>query len=190
MSYHYLLLFVFTDTKFNVCQFVFILVMHRNSYDLEWLARDHISMALIDNVCSWTFVSVPNKNVIVLHHVLPSWDLCVAELLLRVRLMHTLWIREYLMRAESTWTLCLMEAEQYRAFTYHTSNSRMCVLESMEAQQYRAFIIRLTHANMWESMQFIKSRILYCKSFKNLYQVLQVMQPVSEHAMKSKICMM
>ena len=38
-------------------------------------------------------------------------------------------------------------------------------------------ILRLTHANVWESMgkpcsciQFIKSRIFYCKSCENLYQ--------------------
>ena len=40
-----------------------------------------------------------------------------------------------------------------------------------------SFIIRLTHANVWESvgkpcscMQFIKSRIFYCKSRENPYQ--------------------
>ena len=43
--------------------------------------------------------------------------------------------------------------------------------------QLRHFIIRLTHANVWESMgkpcscmQFIKSRIFYCKSRDNPYQ--------------------
>ena len=68
------------------------------------------------------------------------------------------------------------------------------------------FIIRLTHANVWESMgkpcsctQFIKSRIFYSKSRKNPYQyyksrenpyqVLQVTCAVSECAMKSKVRM-
>ena len=70
------------------------------------------------------------------------------------------------------------------------------------------FIIRLTHVNVWESMgklcscmQFIKSRIFYCKSRENLYQyykshenpyqVLQVTitRAASEHAMKSKVRM-
>ena len=67
----------------------------------------------------------------------------------------------------------------------------------------RTFIIRLTHANVCESMgkpcscmQCIKSRIFYCKSRKNLYQyyksrenpyqVLQVTRTASERAMKSK----
>ena len=67
-------------------------------------------------------------------------------------------------------------------------------------------IIRLTHANVWESMgkpcscmQFIKSHIFYCKSRENpyqyyksrenLYQVLQVMRGTSERAMKSKVRM-
>ena len=67
-------------------------------------------------------------------------------------------------------------------------------------------IIRLTHANVWESMgkpcsctQFIKSRILYyksrenpyqyCKSRENPYQVLQVTCAASERAMKSKVRM-
>ena len=67
-------------------------------------------------------------------------------------------------------------------------------------------IIRLTHANVWESMgkpcscmQFIKSRIFYCKSCENPYQyyksrenpyqVLQVTHAVSERAMKSKVRM-
>ena len=68
------------------------------------------------------------------------------------------------------------------------------------------FIIRLTHANVWESMgkpcscmQFIKSRIFYCKSrenpyqyyksHENPYQVLQVTHTASERAMKSKVRM-
>ena len=59
------------------------------------------------------------------------------------------------------------------------------------APRVTVFIIRLTHANVWESMgkpcsctQFIKSRIFYyksrenpyqyCKSRENPYQVLQV----------------
>ena len=77
-------------------------------------------------------------------------------------------------------------------------------------------IIRLTHANVWESMgkpcscmQFIKSRIFYCKSRENPYQyyksrenpyqyyksrenpyqVLQVTRAASERAMKSKVRM-
>ena len=87
-------------------------------------------------------------------------------------------------------------------------------------------IIRLTHANVWESMgkpcscmQFIKSRIFYCKSrenpyqyyksrenpyqyyksrenpyqyyksHENPYQVLQVTRAASERAMKSKVRM-
>ena len=47
-------------------------------------------------------------------------------------------------------------------------------------------------------MQFIKSRIFYCKSRENpyqyyksrenLYQVLQVTRAASERAMKSKVC--
>ena len=41
-------------------------------------------------------------------------------------------------------------------------------------------------------MQFIKSRIFYCKSRENPYQypyqVLQVTRAASEHAMKSKVC--
>ena len=48
-------------------------------------------------------------------------------------------------------------------------------------------IIRLTHANVWESMgkpcscvQYIKSRIFYCKSRENPYQVLQVTCAASE----------
>ena len=69
-----------------------------------------------------------------------------------------------------------------------------------------AIIIRLTHANVWESMgkpcsctQFIKSRIFYsksrenlyqyCKSRENPYQVLQVTCAASERAMKSKVRM-
>ena len=61
--------------------------------------------------------------------------------------------------------------------------------------------MRLTHANVWESMgkpcscvQFIKSRIFYCKSRENLYQyyksrenpyqVLQVTHAASERAMR------
>ena len=69
-----------------------------------------------------------------------------------------------------------------------------------------AFIIRLTHANVWESMgnpcscmQCIKSHIFYCKSCENPYQyyksrenpyqVLQVTHAASEHAMKSKVRM-
>jgi len=65
-------------------------------------------------------------------------------------------------------------------------------------------IIRLTHANVWESMgkpcscmQFIKSCIFYCKSHENLYlyyksrenscQVLQVKHTASEGAIKSKV---
>ena len=68
------------------------------------------------------------------------------------------------------------------------------------------FIIRLTIANVWESMgkpcscmQFIKSRIFYCKSRENpyqyyksrenLYQVLQVTRAASERVMKSKVRM-
>ena len=57
-------------------------------------------------------------------------------------------------------------------------------------------IIRLTHTNVWESMekpcsctQFIKSHILYSKSHENPYQVLQVMCAASERAMKSKVRM-
>ena len=57
-------------------------------------------------------------------------------------------------------------------------------------------IVRLTHANAWESMgkpcscaQFIKSRIFYCKSRENPYQVLQVTCAASECAMKSKVRM-
>ena len=53
------------------------------------------------------------------------------------------------------------------------------------------FIIRLTHANLWESIgkpcsctQFIKSCILHYKSCKNPYQVLQVICVMSERAMK------
>ena len=70
----------------------------------------------------------------------------------------------------------------------------------------KLIIICLTHANVWESMgkpwscmQFIKSRIFYCKSRDNLYQyykscensyqVLQVTCAASEHAMKSKVRM-
>ena len=70
----------------------------------------------------------------------------------------------------------------------------MCIL---------TIIIRLTHANVWESMgkpcsciQFIKSRIFYCKSCKNWYQsrenpyqVLQVTCTGSERAMKLKVRM-
>ena len=62
--------------------------------------------------------------------------------------------------------------------------------------QYLIIIIRLTHVNVWESMgkpcsctYFIKSRISYCKSHENLYQVLQVMHNASERAMKSEVCM-
>ena len=68
-------------------------------------------------------------------------------------------------------------------------------------------IIHLTHTNVWESMgkpcscmQFIKSRIFYCKSrenpyqhyksHENPYQVLQVTHAVSERAMKSKVRML
>ena len=67
-------------------------------------------------------------------------------------------------------------------------------------------IYYITHTNVWESMgkpcscmQFIKSRIFYCKSCENPYQyymsrenpyqVLQVMHAASECAMKSKVCM-
>ena len=70
----------------------------------------------------------------------------------------------------------------------------------------RTFIIRLTHANVWESMgkpcscmQCIESRIFYCKlrenpyqyykSRENPYQVLQVTRAASERAMKSKVRM-
>ena len=73
-------------------------------------------------------------------------------------------------------------------------------------QLYGTIIIRLTHANVWESMgkpcscmQFIKSRIFYCKSRENPYQyyksrenpyqVLQVTRAASEHTMKSKVRM-
>ena len=68
------------------------------------------------------------------------------------------------------------------------------------------YIIRLTHANVWESMgkpcsctQFIKAVFFYYKSRDNLYQyyksrenpyqVLQVTCAASERAMKSKVCM-
>ena len=78
------------------------------------------------------------------------------------------------------------------------------------------FIIRVTHVNVWESMgkpcscmQFIKSRIFYCKSHnnpyqyyksrenpyqyyksrENPYQVLQVTRAASERAMKLKVRM-
>ena len=67
-------------------------------------------------------------------------------------------------------------------------------------QFIKTFIIRLTHANVWESMgkpcscmQFIKSHIFYCKSCENPYQyyksrenpyqVLQVTRTASERAM-------
>ena len=67
-------------------------------------------------------------------------------------------------------------------------------------------IVRLTHANVRESMgkpcsctQFIKSRIFYSKSHENpyqvlqvsenLYQVLQVTCAAYEHAMKSEVHM-
>ena len=70
----------------------------------------------------------------------------------------------------------------------------------------RQFIMHLTHANLRESMgkpcscmQFIKSRIFFCKSHENpyqyyeshenLYQVLQVMRTASRCAMKSKVHM-
>ena len=69
-----------------------------------------------------------------------------------------------------------------------------------------SIIIRLTHANVWESMgkpcscmQFIQSRNFYCKSHENPYQyyksrenpyqVLQVTRAASERAMKSKVRM-
>ena len=68
------------------------------------------------------------------------------------------------------------------------------------------FIIRLTHVNVWESMgkpcsciQFIKSRIFYCKSrenpyqcyksLENPYQVLQVMRTASECTVKLMVRM-
>ena len=48
------------------------------------------------------------------------------------------------------------------------------------------FIIHLTHANVWESMgkpcscmQFIKSRIFYCKSRENPYQYYKSCESVS-----------
>ena len=91
------------------------------------------------------------------------------------------------------------------------------VLKSDTQARYVKFIIiRLTHANVWESMgkpcscmQFIKSRIFYCKSRENPYQyyksrenpyqyyksrenpyqVLQVTRAASERAMKSKVRM-
>ena len=73
-------------------------------------------------------------------------------------------------------------------------------------RKLKHIIIRLTHTNVWESMgkpcscmQFIKSRIFYCKSRENPYQyyksrenpyqVLQVMCAASERAIKSKVRM-
>ena len=73
------------------------------------------------------------------------------------------------------------------------------ILSSLQVQ-YNTYIviiiIRLTHVNVWKSMgkpcscrYFIKSRISYCKSHENLYQVQQVMHNASERAMKSEVCM-
>ena len=61
----------------------------------------------------------------------------------------------------------------------------------------RLFWLHYFITNVWESMgkpcsciQFIiKSRIFYCKSRENLYQVLQVTHAASERAMKLKIRM-
>ena len=79
--------------------------------------------------------------------------------------------------------------------------------DQAEAFMYLILIIRLTHANVWESVgkpcnciQFIKSIFfllqvmrkfvsVYYKSRGNSYQVLQVTCAASERAMKSKVCM-
>ena len=81
-----------------------------------------------------------------------------------------------------------------------------CYAKSPTVHAVTLVIIRLTHANVWESMgkhcscmQFIKSRIFYYKSRENPYQyyksrenpyqVLQVMHAASERAMKLKVRM-
>ena len=83
---------------------------------------------------------------------------------------------------------------------------QQCMLAQARPPMINHLIIRLTHANVWESMgkpcscmQFIKSRIFYCKSRENPYQyyksrenpyqVLQVTRAASERAMKSKVRM-
>ena len=55
-------------------------------------------------------------------------------------------------------------------------------------------LVCLTHANIQESMgkacsymQFIKSRIFYCKSRENLYQVLQVTRTASDNIDGNKV---
>ena len=108
MSYHYLFLFCFFHWHKVWC--LSICVHFGNAQKFSWFGvvgeGPYFNGSYWQNVCGWTFVSVPHKNVIVLHHMLPSLDPCVAELLLRVGLMRTLWIQEYLMRVESTYEPC------------------------------------------------------------------------------------
>ena len=76
-------------------------------------------------------------------------------------------------------------------FASHVMCRKLVFVSGTEHYRIHWFIIRLTHANVWESMrkpcsctQFIKSRIFYskscenpyqyCKSRENPYQVLQV----------------
>ena len=75
----------------------------------------------------------------------------------------------------------------------HENRENFCLAK---ISRIYGIIVRLTHANAWESMgkpcscaQFIKSRIFYCKSRENPYQVLQVTCAASECAMKSKVRM-
>ena len=65
----------------------------------------------------------------------------------------------------------------YRVYRKYRNKYRPCCSQDWIVTP---FIIRLTHANVWESMgkpcscmQFIKSRIFYYKSRKNPYQYYQ-----------------
>ena len=66
------------------------------------------------------------------------------------------------------------------------------VLYQYKFLSYYVQLMRM-YGSQWGSLaaafSFIKSRIFYCKSCENLYQVLQVMCAASEHAMESKIHM-
>ena len=67
-------------------------------------------------------------------------------------------------------------------YIYHTSNSCECMGVNGEALQLHA-VNRICYCKSRENAyQYYKSR-------ENLYQVLQVTCTASEHAMKSKVCL-
>ena len=120
---------------------------------------------------------------------------------------HANFVLNLCIEATKIWTFILRTLANFSQTFAHKS-SRLYSTPYSRGHTYdvcvTCIIIRLTRANVWESMgealqlhAVYKSRIFYCKSRKNLcqyyksrenpYQVLQV--TCAEHAMKSKVRM-